>query len=318
MGCAAEAVGGSGVSPWTRGTFQNLSVHLCGQHLLVAQSRKLGAGTTRPRLARQISIRLGIRSIQKGEDPFSLLQRAGVFNVERVDDHEVRHQLHAISLESAYLRADRTTSYSMDFVKHTYLYHFTRIDHRHNFSVYNTVLHLNSAYPDQASSFKIESLAFVPQLCLSVLAIPFYLSEKDLAGTMLAQTFAFVTFNKVCTSQVRIPTAINLDSWLIVRQYFLWYMVFLPFYLPNSSFWRKPRLGIAALVLWVLGQAAWLQQGFELEFMGKSTFVPGLWLAGIAFFLINCWILGVIVADIGSSGATTVSPSAGGKLKKDR
>lgn len=192
-------------------------------------------------------------------------------------------------------------NYSMDFVKHTYLYHFTRIDHRHNFSVYNTVLHLNSAYPDQASSFKIESLAFVPQLCLSVLAIPFYLSEKDLAGTMLAQTFAFVTFNKVCTSQ-----------------YFLWYMVFLPFYLPNSSFWRKPRLGIAALVLWVLGQAAWLQQGFELEFMGKSTFVPGLWLAGIAFFLINCWILGVIVADIGSSGATTVSPSAGGKLKKDR
>lgn len=94
-------------------------------------------------------------------------------------------------------------------------------------------------------------------------------------------------------------------------------MVFLPFYLPNSSFLRNPRLGVAALVLWVLGQAAWLQQAFELEFMGKSTFVPGLWLTGIAFFLINCWILGIIVADIGSSDAA-ISPSADGKLDKDR
>lgn len=49
---------------------------------------------------------------------------------------------------------------------------------------------------------QIESLAFIPQLFLSVLAIPFLLAKKDLASTMLAQTFAFVTFNKVCTSQV--------------------------------------------------------------------------------------------------------------------
>lgn len=78
-------------------------------------------------------------------------------------------------------------------------------------------------------------------------------------------------------------------------------MVFLPFYLPNSSLMRRSKLGITALALWVLGQAAWLQQGFELEFLGNSTFVPGLWLAGTAFFLVNCWILGIIVADIGSS-----------------
>ncbi|KAI6900656.1 hypothetical protein KC318_g19462 [Hortaea werneckii] len=98
---------------------------------------------------------------------------------------------------------------------------------------------------------------------------------------MLAQTFAFVTFNKVCTSQ-----------------YFLWYMVFLPFYLPYSSFMRRPKLGVSALVLWILGQAAWLQQGYELEFLGHSTFLPGLWLASAGFYLINCWILGVIVADV--------------------
>lgn len=90
----------------------------------------------------------------------------------------------------------------MDFVRHSYAYHLTRIDHRHNFSVYNTLLHLKSA-AGPSSGFAVESLAFIPQLLLSVLVIPLALAKKDVASTMLAQTFAFVTFNKVCTSQVR-------------------------------------------------------------------------------------------------------------------
>lgn len=60
---------------------------------------------------------------------------------------------------------------------------------------------------------------------------------------------------------------------------------------------RLPSRGIAALLLWVLGQAAWLQQGYELEFLGVSTFFPGMWLASSAFFLVNCWILGIIITD---------------------
>ncbi|KAL9016732.1 MAG: hypothetical protein Q9185_005939 [Variospora sp. 1 TL-2023] len=91
--------------------------------------------------------------------------------------------------------------YSQPFLEHTFLYHLTRIDHRHNFSPYNTLLHLSSAMPDKVSSLKLESLAFVPQLAISAVLIPIALAKKDLAGTMLAQTFAFVTFNKVCTSQ---------------------------------------------------------------------------------------------------------------------
>ncbi len=76
-------------------------------------------------------------------------------------------------------------------------------------------------------------------------------------------------------------------------------MVFLPFYLPGSSLLRKPSLGVTALVLWIVGQAAWLQQAYELEFLGRTTFVPGLWLASMLFFGINCWILGIIVRDVG-------------------
>ena len=75
-------------------------------------------------------------------------------------------------------------------------------------------------------------------------------------------------------------------------------MMFLPLYLPESSLLWRPPLGVTAMVLWILGQAAWLQQGYQLEFVGESTFLPGLWMASIGFFLVNCWILGIIVADI--------------------
>lgn len=75
-------------------------------------------------------------------------------------------------------------------------------------------------------------------------------------------------------------------------------MVFLPFYLPSSTELKRPRTRFAALSFWIAGQAVWLQQGYELEFLGRSTFVPGLWLASIMFFLTNCWILSVILHDI--------------------
>jgi len=174
--------------------------------------------------------------------------------------------------------------YGSPFLQHTFLHHLTRIDHRHNFSPYNTLLYLSSAQSTshftKSSSFSFESFAFVPQLLLSTVLIPIALAKRDLPRTMLAQTLAFVAFNKVCTSQ-----------------YFLWYLVFLPLYLPDSALIRRPGLGTTALALWIIGQAAWLQQAYELEFLGKSTFVPGLFATSLGFFVINCWILGVIVAD---------------------
>jgi phosphatidylinositol glycan class M len=63
------------------------------------------------------------------------------------------------------------------------------------------MLYLNSS-PSATSSLHLESLAFLPQIMLSAVIIPLALAKRDLASTMLAQTFAFVTFNKVCTSQV--------------------------------------------------------------------------------------------------------------------
>jgi len=103
--------------------------------------------------------------------------------------------------------------YGFAFVQHTFLHHVSRLDHRHNFSPYNSQLYLASALPPTGTTtgespspmlplFRVETFAFLPQLLLSTVLIPFVMAKKDLPATMLAQTFAFVTFNKVCTSQV--------------------------------------------------------------------------------------------------------------------
>ena len=99
--------------------------------------------------------------------------------------------------------------YGHPFLVHTYLHHVTRLDHRHNFSPYNVLLYQTSADPATSTSFHAESLAFIPQLLLSCFLIPLVVAKKDLATSMMAQTFAFVTFNKVCTSQVRSRTFLN-------------------------------------------------------------------------------------------------------------
>lgn len=101
--------------------------------------------------------------------------------------------------------------YGHDFLQHTYLHHVTRIDHRHNFSPYNILLYLTSAQSpllSPADRVGIESLAFFPQLLLSCVVIPLVIAKKDLPTTMLVQTWTFVTFNKVCTSQVCMPPSL--------------------------------------------------------------------------------------------------------------
>jgi phosphatidylinositol glycan class M len=196
--------------------------------------------------------------------------------------------------------------YGQPFLQHTYLHHVTRIDHRHNFSVYNTLLYASSAAvagvssPISASSLtaKLESLAFLPQLLLSAFLLPLALARSNLPGSMLAQTWAFVALNKVCTSQ-----------------YFLWYLALLPLYLPHSSFLERPRFGLAALGAWIAAQVLWLQQGFQLEFNGNSTFVPGLWVAGLAFYAANMWILGVIVGDVGAMEVNEVPSQLESEVK---
>ena len=78
-----------------------------------------------------------------------------------------------------------------------YLYHFVRVDNRHNFSPHFYDLYLHFGLP---SAHAHARLALACQAC--VVAVLGVALHADLPLAALAQTLAFVAFNKVCTAQV--------------------------------------------------------------------------------------------------------------------
>ena len=170
--------------------------------------------------------------------------------------------------------------YGYDFLYETYLYHFQRLDHRHNFSVYNVLLYYKSAIEgeEQVTSFSVESLAFIPQIAISGLLIPLLFWNR-LQACLFLQTFAFVTFNKVMTSQ-----------------YFIWFLIFLPGVIGDAKISRVK--GFVMIGAWVLTQALWLNNAYNLEFLGVLNFDSGLVYSSVLFFLTNCWILSEIIGSL--------------------
>lgn len=132
--------------------------------------------------------------------------------------------------------------YGMEFLQETYLYHITRKDHRHNFSLYFLHMYLSSTTPSASSL-----LSFVPQLGL-VLSIG-VLTAHDMALAWFLQTFAFVALNKVCTSQ-----------------YFMWYLCLLPLVLSSSTLMTSRKtLGLVLLISWIVGQVTDSFVWFDVE-----------------------------------------------------
>ncbi|KAG5520207.1 hypothetical protein PMAC_001284 [Pneumocystis sp. 'macacae'] len=188
----------------------------------------------------------------------------------------------AIVLTSIILNGIMYQIYGMPFLNHTYFYHFIRIDHRHNFSPYHLWLYYLSSPIKSSFHIPISFISFIPQMLLSMCLIPIALAKKNLFGSIFSQTFAFVTFNKVCTSQ-----------------YFMWYIVLLPILLP----FLDPFSSLIMLFLWGFGQATWLFFAYCLEFLGinflysryvfsgpstlrnKERIGPFTWKAGVLFVI---------------------------------
>ncbi|CCH45040.1 GPI mannosyltransferase 1 [Wickerhamomyces ciferrii] len=176
--------------------------------------------------------------------------------------------------------------YGYEFLEHSYIYHLSRLDHRHNFSVYNISLYFASALKSTTNFEKFTldftTLAFLPQLVISAIILPFVFTKKSLTTTLFLQTLTFVTYNKVMTSQ-----------------YFIWFLIFLPFSLRNSKLLGENKVqGITCLLLWIISQSSWLFFAYKLEFLGENTFFPGLLLSSSFFFLSNNYVLGTFIDDL--------------------
>ncbi|KAF2560194.1 hypothetical protein F2Q70_00014613 [Brassica cretica] len=161
--------------------------------------------------------------------------------------------------------------YGHEFLHEALLYHLTRTDPRHNFSIYFYHIYLHYERPFSA----VEKLiSFLPQFTVQ-LALVFCFSQ-DLVFCMFLQTVAFVAFNKVITAQ-----------------YFVWFYCLLPLILP----WSRMKLkweGLLCIILWIGAQTHWLLWGYMLEFKGVNVFLQ-LWMASLVFLAANTFVLVKII-----------------------
>lgn len=162
------------------------------------------------------------------------------------------------------------------YLEHSWLYHLTRIDHRHNFSPYFLPIYLSSVYSSPLSALPgtmSPLLSFAPQML--AVAASAILSAWDVPLALLVGTHAFVHLNKVLTSQ-----------------YFLWYLTLLPIVLPRTQ-WTVSR-AILALTIWLGSQALWLAAAHQLENHARDTYVL-TWALGVVMVLANAlvatWVL---------------------------
>ncbi|POW07598.1 hypothetical protein PSTT_08165 [Puccinia striiformis] len=144
-----------------------------------------------------------------------------------------------------------------EFLESSYLYHLRRLDHRHNFSPYFYPIYLRFTSTLSESSTLIRFLqhplvSFIPQMSLS-LALGFRYGNQNLPFACFIQTYVFVIFNKVVTSQ-----------------YFMWYLWFIPLLVKEIKLSMSEMIYVA--VVWVSTQAIWLSQAYRLEFLGEPQF----------------------------------------------
>lgn len=165
--------------------------------------------------------------------------------------------------------------YGYEFLYEAYLYHLYRKDTRHNFSVYFYMNYLNAE-----PIFVEKILTFLPQLFLLLLiSFQFGRHRKTLTFAIFLQAFVMVTFNPVVTSQ-----------------YFVWFLAILPICLKNLKGLFGLRRSIANAILWAGTQGIWLFSAYLLEFKGWNTF-GFIWMNGVIFFCVNCFILREIVVN---------------------
>ncbi|XP_028804706.1 GPI mannosyltransferase 1 isoform X2 [Neltuma alba] len=161
--------------------------------------------------------------------------------------------------------------YGWEFLHEALLYHLTRTDPRHNFSIYFYHIYLN--YGNNTSMVE-KLISFLPQFVVQLVLI--FSIAQDLPFCLFVQTVAFVAFNKVITAQ-----------------YFVWFFCLLPLILP----WSKMKLkwqGFSCILLWIGAQTHWLLWGYLLEFKGKNVFLQ-LWAAGLLFLAANTFVLVMII-----------------------
>ena len=165
------------------------------------------------------------------------------------------------------------------------LYHFSRVDHRHNYSMHWYWIYLARSDPVLNMAWT-GRLLLLPQLMLLVYT-SLGIAPLDLSLALFVQTFLFVAHNKVITAQ-----------------YFTWYLCLLPL---CSFEFRNPRV-VRAVALLLGSVVLWLLSAYLLEMQGWAVHRM-VWLASVVFFGANVNLLGALLSTC-SIRSTTKSKAS--------
>jgi GPI mannosyltransferase 1 subunit M len=165
------------------------------------------------------------------------------------------------------------------------LYHFSRVDHRHNYSMHWYWIYLARAATAAGGGSSgrgggavlmawVGRILLLPQMILLV-ASSLGLAPHDLSLALFVQTFLFVAHNKVITAQ-----------------YFTWYLCLLPLCSDHIA-WRTQRM-YRSLALFGASIVVWLLSAYCLEMQGMAVHKM-VWTASVLFFAANVNLLGAIL-----------------------
>lgn len=183
------------------------------------------------------------------------------------------------------------------------LYHFSRVDHRHNYSMFWYWIYLaRGRVASQIGSTTPSSLSFMgralllPQIILIVYS-SLGIAPYDLEFALFLQTFLFIALNKVITAQ-----------------YFTWYLVLLPLCSERIR-WRTKNQYVALSFLG-LTIILWLLSAFSLEMKGMSSYLL-VWIASVGFFIGNLNLLVTICSNYKIKSDTFLTFQDEQKLKSN-
>jgi phosphatidylinositol glycan class M len=180
--------------------------------------------------------------------------------------------------------------YGWPFLFETYLYHSTRRDHRHNFSLWFLPTYLSGGVSG-AAALQVSGLAGAASVVVQMAAVTVVgLLDRPLSVVALLQTLVFVAFNRVITAQ-----------------YFVWYGCLVPLALPHLRPQRW-RVGLVAGVVWLVAKLNWLFWAFQLEMEGNDVFWH-VHLASIAFFWTHIAVVCVFIEGTNNEASKAVTQS---------
>ena len=160
--------------------------------------------------------------------------------------------------------------YGNSYISESLLYHATRVDCRHNYSLL--------FYPSYLGDSSVVFISFLLQAWLILLVSCNYCQSLEVAVTLIS--FIFIAYNRVVTAQ-----------------YFLWWLAPLLSAIPYLAI--SPRKWIFLFLLYFGDQNGWNAVAYALEFEGKNTFVE-IWIACILFFLSSVYFIYSLIEASGS------------------